>query len=83
MLLRLWHVLTSHHWRIVSRAFNPPFRYAVIFDESDRQAAWGFTEILESCDCGVRRRKRLIGNHATEPATDELSELRKIAGLSR
>jgi hypothetical protein len=84
MILRLWHAIAvGHRWRVVSAVFNRPDASASILctpTEGETRRLWGFTELFESCACGARRRRRLIGDHSHIATNAELNELERLAG---
>lgn len=84
MLFRLYHqLIVGHTWRTDSIAFNAPQKLSGCWPGSEgyRMDVSGFTEVNRSCCCGAHKRTRMIGDHREQSKSDELQELRKMAGL--
>lgn len=80
MLIRLWHLLVGHRWKVDSSVFNPAAAAARLSIESYiSDDAWmcihGFTVVARSCSCGARSVAKLVGNHATDPEVEELRRM--------
>jgi len=82
MLIRLWHLLVGHRWKVDSFIFNGPFATAIRTDtgtipDDMWMCVHGFTVISRSCDCGARDTFKLIGDHVADPEVEELRRMIK------
>lgn len=88
MLKRLYHsLIVGHRWVTESIAFNEGTKRMPEFYSLSlvcgmvayQEDHCGFTEKV--CACGETTVMRLIGDHREQARSDELAELRKMAGL--
>lgn len=84
MVKRIKHAIFGHTFKWKSSTYCPgnsmsPFGCT----EAAFCVAWGFTLIVQYCDCGKVQKIRLVGKHGTDkPSSDaELQALRKMAEL--
>jgi hypothetical protein len=77
--MRFRHRFGGHNWKLVSAVFNKPIGLPYFPSGPDQeQAAWGFTEVLEQCECGARRNSRAIGDHTSIKSAAELADLERL-----
>ncbi len=82
MIKRLWHLIVGHQWteeRMYMPASHP--NRMMLWNESDYHERYGFTQIVRFCECGAKRRMRLVGDFTAYPAGDDVKELRRMAKL--
>lgn len=86
MLQRFWHFLFGgHRWALESRSTLRPNPSTILFHSGymtrdTKRLEWGSTELVFRCPCGSVRSVTIYGE-LTQTGQNELSELRKIAGL--
>lgn len=78
----IWHLLTQHQWRVASAAYVPPahsvFSPCSGLSRDEKLCGFGFTEIVETCDCGARRFATVLGNHSGLKSDSELAALERM-----
>lgn len=79
---RIWHFLTQHQWRIASAAYVPPSHSVISpysgLSRDEKLCGFGFTEIVEKCECGARRFATVFGNHSGLKSDSELVALERM-----
>ncbi len=77
--MRIKHWFTRHNWKIVTAVYIPPVGCCWTPTCHDyKMAAYGFTEIIERCDCGARRFAEVLGNHSGIKSEQELEMLERM-----
>lgn len=87
MMIRFWHWLTRHNWRVSSAVFlrqDSTVTFNAVYpntyiSEDVRRLQYGQTEVIETCSCGGKRTSRYLGDHTGLRGAGEIAELERIA----